>query len=285
MRCRIAIAVLLAPAALCRADINPIQGMQSMSGAARVIPLGGGSPKEDTFDVSAPDPLASWAPPTQDVSVSTSLAASHVVANYASTIGPGALRLETRVQTDGSGVALGGFGWGCQFEWDQPFFLKFTLTAPGVYLLGGQLRHQASGYVTPNLPVTLTFGPEGGSPLVALNIPASPPISGPPVVSEYAPAPVSLPAGTYVLQARSATGPITSAHSPNFIDVRMYFLMTTCEGAYADCDLSGTLTVADFGCFQTRFVAGDPYADCNASGTITIADFGCFQTKYVAGCP
>ncbi|MFM9994781.1 MAG: hypothetical protein ACKVU4_03150 [Phycisphaerales bacterium] len=27
------------------------------------------------------------------------------------------------------------------------------------------------------------------------------------------------------------------------------------------------------------------YADCNASGNLTVADFGCFQGKYVLGCP
>jgi hypothetical protein len=54
---------------------------------------------------------------------------------------------------------------------------------------------------------------------------------------------------------------------------------------YPDCTNDGALTVADFGCFQTRFVAGYPYADCNASGTLTVADFGCFQTRFVAGCP
>ena len=54
---------------------------------------------------------------------------------------------------------------------------------------------------------------------------------------------------------------------------------------YADCTADGALTVADFGCFQTQFVAGDPYADCNGDGSLTVADFGCFQTKFVAGCP
>jgi hypothetical protein len=54
---------------------------------------------------------------------------------------------------------------------------------------------------------------------------------------------------------------------------------------YPDCNGSTTLTVADFGCFQTKFVAQDPYADCNQSGTLTVADFGCFQTSFVAGCP
>jgi hypothetical protein len=54
---------------------------------------------------------------------------------------------------------------------------------------------------------------------------------------------------------------------------------------YPDCNASGTLNIADFGCFQTKFVAGDPYADCNGVGGLTIADFGCFQTKFVTGCP
>ncbi len=54
---------------------------------------------------------------------------------------------------------------------------------------------------------------------------------------------------------------------------------------YPDCDDGGGLTVADFTCFQTRFVAGEPYADCDASGVLTIADLGCFQNKFVLGCP
>ncbi|MFM9994464.1 MAG: hypothetical protein ACKVU4_01540 [Phycisphaerales bacterium] len=54
---------------------------------------------------------------------------------------------------------------------------------------------------------------------------------------------------------------------------------------YADCNASGTLTVADFGCFQGRYVLGDLYADCNGSGTLTVADFGCYQGQYVLGCP
>jgi hypothetical protein len=59
----------------------------------------------------------------------------------------------------------------------------------------------------------------------------------------------------------------------------------TVTSCYPDCDGSGTLTVADFGCFQTRFVLQDPYADCNGAGGFTVADFGCFQTAFVAGCP
>ncbi len=54
---------------------------------------------------------------------------------------------------------------------------------------------------------------------------------------------------------------------------------------YPDCDGAGGLTIADFGCFQTKFVAGNPYADCTQSNGLTVADFACFQTKFVAGCP
>ena len=54
---------------------------------------------------------------------------------------------------------------------------------------------------------------------------------------------------------------------------------------YPDCNEDGALTVADFGCFQTAFVAGNTYADCNGDGQLTVPDFGCFQTKFVAGCP
>ncbi len=56
-------------------------------------------------------------------------------------------------------------------------------------------------------------------------------------------------------------------------------------GCYPDCTGEGTLSVADFACFQTKFVAGDPYANCNGQGGLTIADFACFQTAFVAGCP
>ncbi len=53
---------------------------------------------------------------------------------------------------------------------------------------------------------------------------------------------------------------------------------------YPDCDLSGTLNIDDFICFQTFFAIGDPYADCDLSGNLNIDDFICFQTFYAIGC-
>ncbi len=74
-----------------------------------------------------------------------------------------------------------------------------------------------------------------------------------------------------------AATPIAGFGSLNGIQIKK-------GGCYADCNGIGGLTIADFGCFQTRFVAQDPYADCNNVGGLTIADFGCFQTKFVQGC-
>jgi subtilisin-like proprotein convertase family protein len=65
-------------------------------------------------------------------------------------------------------------------------------------------------------------------------------------------------------------------------------VVLTLEGGqpcYPDCNQSTTLTIADFGCFQAAFGAGNMYADCNGSGTLTIADFGCFQAAFAEGCP
>ncbi len=58
-----------------------------------------------------------------------------------------------------------------------------------------------------------------------------------------------------------------------------------CPGCYADCDHNAALTIADFACFQAKFVESDPYADCNQDAQFTITDFGCFQTSFAAGCP
>jgi FG-GAP-like repeat len=53
---------------------------------------------------------------------------------------------------------------------------------------------------------------------------------------------------------------------------------------YADCDLSGSLSIDDFICFQTLFALADPTADCDASGNLSIDDFICFQTFFALGC-
>jgi hypothetical protein len=53
----------------------------------------------------------------------------------------------------------------------------------------------------------------------------------------------------------------------------------------ADFNRDGSLTVADFGAFQTGFVLADPRADFNLDCAHTVGDFGAFQTAFVLGCP
>jgi hypothetical protein len=105
--------------------------------------------------------------------------------------------------------------------------------------------------------------------------------SGPQPLTQLAPGAVwatLVPDDTAEFNFAASIGAVSQASLP--AGGAMYLI-----GCYADCNADGALTVADFGCFQTRFVVGDPYADCNADGTLTVADFGCFQTKFVVGCP
>jgi hypothetical protein len=78
------------------------------------------------------------------------------------------------------------------------------------------------------------------------------------------------------------TGVFTHAGESPAVGVAEWHGCPTCR---ADCDRDGALTASDFGCFQSRFVGGDPYADCTGDGALTVVDFGCFQTEFVAGCP
>ncbi len=84
----------------------------------------------------------------------------------------------------------------------------------------------------------------------------------------------------------AATYVVGSAYSTTTLRNEAVMWVGPAAGScYPDCTADGALTVADFGCFQTKFVLGDPYADCNGQGGLTVADFACFQTKFVAGCP
>ncbi|MEX2218685.1 MAG: PQQ-dependent sugar dehydrogenase [Phycisphaerales bacterium] len=68
-------------------------------------------------------------------------------------------------------------------------------------------------------------------------------------------------------------------------------VLTVNGACYANCDGSTqapVLNVADFGCFLTRYAAGEAYANCDGSTqapVLNVADFGCFLTRYAAGCP
>ncbi len=121
-------------------------------------------------------------------------------------------------------------------------------------------------------------------------------ISGAPVVSGPNPVIIGmLPDGQgtqvqWTLQAPVITGPLqlsvqvaSNSYGETFSGAGGTTVMV--GGCYPDCTGEGRLTIADFGCFQTKFASGDPYADCNGSSSLTIADFACFQAAFAAGCP
>ncbi len=57
-----------------------------------------------------------------------------------------------------------------------------------------------------------------------------------------------------------------------------------CPPCSADCDRSGSLDLADFLCFSSKYLAGDPSADCEASGALDLFDFLCFTNAFNEGC-
>lgn len=98
-----------------------------------------------------------------------------------------------------------------------------------------------------------------------------------------------------VLTASSGSSPAVAAFDSrprldvaSYYDLRKTLLARNAScgkpGCHADCDVSNTLDIDDFICFQTFFALGDPKADCNADGTLAIDDFICFQTAFVLGC-
>jgi hypothetical protein len=85
--------------------------------------------------------------------------------------------------------------------------------------------------------------------------------------------------------------PATLLGATGILDIRGLALISAGGPAcYANCDGSTNppiLNVADFGCFLTKFAAGDLYANCDNSTTppvLNVADFGCFLTSFAAGC-
>ncbi len=270
--------IIVVAVAQCRADVVPIEAYQAVK--AKVFAVSGGMMSAaQSFDLSAPDPLASWSPPTQDIAATLGGAGAHLVSTYSSSIGPHAVTFEASIRLDGTGAPTGE---GCYFDWSREFFLRFAVTTPGAYAFSGEVRRVREGWVTPIYPAGLSLSGYPTPVIVSLQI-GSPPMGGPPFVASYGPTILLLTPGEYVLHASDHSTQVGSFDSPN--DFESTAVLSFTEVCYADCNLSGTLTVADFTCFQTKFVAGDPYADCNQSGTLSVADFTCFQSMFVAGCP
>jgi hypothetical protein len=117
----------------------------------------------------------------------------------------------------------------------------------------------------------------GGADLIDFNSP---------LFATYA---LNAPIGPIFDPSPSATGQFmdieTSAGLLSLEALDVTFTATMGGECYPDCDGDEALTLADFGCFQTKFGLGDPYADCDGDTVLTLADFGCFQTSFGLGCP
>ena len=96
----------------------------------------------------------------------------------------------------------------------------------------------------------------------------------------------AIPVGTYSVYA-------THRVAGNTIHPRTLVGSITISASccYANCDESTSppiLNALDFGCFLTKWAAGDPYANCDGSWNpppiLNALDFSCFLTKFAAGC-
>jgi hypothetical protein len=271
MRTTLLVAALASP---CAAQILPIEATQSISGMVQVGP---GAPV--AFDLAAPDPLASWSPPPQEISAALGNSTAHMVAEYACNIGLHGLTLAAATRIDGSGDTSNP----CFFEWKREFQLRFQVSSAAYYRVTGEVRRARDGWAAPIYPTSLALSAYPSPPLLpALHLIGVPAMGSPPAVASWSPRLVFLMPGQYMVAASDHSLQVVSTSSPN--NFESLVTVSIDESCYADCDASGSLTIADFACFQAGFVAGDPYADCNQSGSLTIADFGCFQSQFAA-CP
>ena len=193
-----------------------------------------------------------------------------------SSLGEGAMSVSGYARAGGKRGSIGTFGGG-NAEFD--------------FVVGFDVTERTQGRLEASLEVVQLTGPVAVATASVSLERAGP--AGPVVIMFGAAAlsmpsfslhqPVDLPPGAYTLrlEADSAGG----GGNTTYNQIEAVVSVELSAECYADCNTDGALTVADFGCFQTWFVAGAPYADCDGNGSLTVADFGCFQTEFVAGCP
>ncbi|MEX2218365.1 MAG: M14 family metallopeptidase [Phycisphaerales bacterium] len=85
--------------------------------------------------------------------------------------------------------------------------------------------------------------------------------------------------------------PIAQECLAGLMPLAEHYIVPPPPACYPNCDGSTAapvLNVQDFGCFLTRYAAGEAWANCDESTVppvLNVQDFGCFLTKYAAGCP
>src|SRR5688572_22468304 len=105
-RVRSVAALSLALAAGVQADIVPLQGIQQMQGRVRV--MAPAFDDLDTFELSAPDAMASWAPAAQSLEAAGFQCRVTMQATYVSEIAPESMSVATDVAVRSTGNSRTG---------------------------------------------------------------------------------------------------------------------------------------------------------------------------------
>lgn len=169
----------------------------------------------------------------------------------------------------GAGTPLTNGNW-CHAE--SNFQLVFQVNRKVPFSLSGFVKQYSSETTTaavalsgPNL--ALSFSATASKPFVSIG-----------EIGELTP-------GQYTLTAKAhGHGSKPSPFSQGWSTGQFGFVLDIGELCFPDCDLSGSLNIDDFVCFQTRYAVSDLKADCTADGALTIDDFICFQTAFAVGC-
>jgi hypothetical protein len=159
-----------------RGDLTPMDGTQSSTGYVLVEWFPWIEPPVVAeYSLEAPDPLASWSPPDQSITAQHSESFMRVIASidstFSSTISPGRVSMSAAAT---SSVETNVMEMDGIFEYRQKFHFTFSVASPTPVMVSAAMM-RLTGWGSTG-PFTLTFGPQGGSPLIDLSYPADAPI-------------------------------------------------------------------------------------------------------------
>jgi hypothetical protein len=157
---RHALFVAMAACAAARADITYVSGSQTSIGFVEAF---GSNPTQDSYNLAAPNPLASWNPPDQNISaVADAFSSATLQTHYSSILLPQHLELDMHLL---HGITA-SVREGADFDFTQTFSSTFTIDAPMPVDISASMF--ALGQFSPTDPLTLSFGRQGDAPIVNL---------------------------------------------------------------------------------------------------------------------
>ena len=148
------------------ADFIYVAGTQTSTGSVQAI-LAPNENFSDAYNLAAPDPLASWSPPSQNISAAVSNGANAgVQSSYLSTVEPGHIFFHETAAAHAINPTI--FTGGASFTYDQTFSLSFHIDVPTEVAYSARLQRQHPSGWPSGTPGTIEFGPDGGPMLVSL---------------------------------------------------------------------------------------------------------------------